>query len=235
MKTTRTIARAIATTLIVAVPALAAADVSKDYGDMDYIASPPVTADLTEGANENDQRIVGFHETVLDDTGCVTLTEAVNVDAEPSVAPDGTFEMTVYSNSPIVTTPNQNQYVATPLPAAGTHSIPAGTRVRSYYIHSDPVWVSPLPGVPQKRVDYVGGLRFDEEVLGVVSRTATLDQQSQAQLQRPNYTYPLQKHHGLELENGGRDSFSIDGYKVFFYSSTASEVDQARIITRCDS
>ena len=128
----------------------------------------------------------------------------------------------IQSNLDIFTFNERCVLLAADLPVDGGF-IPAGTWVKSHFIHSDPLAVSALGG----------SVQFASPILAVISTTADL-YSSDPILGKSQVDYPpagMEPLRGLE----GGDAYAIVGaglgISVAFMTSDAS--DQLRVITLC--
>lgn len=154
----------------------------------------PPPASVVHGAVESDTHALGFFE-----RGAVTLAGAVQVDA---TAP-GT-----YTSDASLT----------------GGSVEAGQKVRSFFVHFDPV------GTQSVR-NRDGFVTFDAPILGVIATTTKLNN-SDVSLGAPGTTYPTGTDglRGLEM-NPDNFTISADRRTVSFSMAASTTVDQFRVLT----
>jgi len=125
-----------------------------------------------------------------------------------------------------------SQSVRVDITSAGTYqcdssltpgTIPAGTEVDSYFLHSEPVH--------QPKV-YVGSITFSTPILGVIVLDAGLDR-TDALLGAPGTLYPTgNAGRGLELSpTEDYVSLSSDLKTLSVHFTTHSDIDEVRILT----
>lgn len=107
----------------------------------------------------------------------------------------------------------------------GSYTIPSGTTVFVFLLHSDPTGEGP--------VDYQGSITFDYQIVGVIARgrrlrltDPVLGNSSTLYSQSDNYR-------GYELDTQDVEYFSLsnDMYTLNFYCRTTNVVDELRILT----
>jgi hypothetical protein len=105
-------------------------------------------------------------------------------------------------------------------------TIAAGTKVDSYYLHTDPV------GQPSTGINYVGSVTFDTPILGVIVLDAQFNA-SNGLLGAAGTLYSASGQ-GLELGSAAGDdsvALSIDGETLSYNLETSTAADDIRIIT----
>jgi hypothetical protein len=118
-------------------------------------------------------------------------------------------------------------------PGGGAGVIPAGTSVRSDFIHFDP------SGAPGTTRQLSGSITVGDSVLGVATSAANLD--ASDFLGAPGTAYPTGTNPEREFENSaqfptqGPDSASISGGQLVVNVSVVEtfHFDQARVISAC--
>jgi len=108
----------------------------------------------------------------------------------------------------------------------GSFTIPAGTKVDVYLLHSDPVGNGPR--------DYSGSITFSNEIIGVIARGRRL-RLSDPVLGAPGVLYSQSDNYrGYELDTQPTEWFEIqsDRRTVIFSCRTTNVVDELRIVTR---
>lgn len=101
-------------------------------------------------------------------------------------------------------------------------TLPAGTAVQSYFLHSDTV--------DEHRHEYIGTITFAQPILGVQVLKQTLNAYDPL-LGAPGTLYPTTGARGLEFGNPDHFSISADGKTLWFRFNTFGWVDQMRILT----
>ena len=106
--------------------------------------------------------------------------------------------------------------------------IPAGSRIRSYFFHYDP------PGTEGGILD-PGFVRFDDEILGVINLTETLDG-TDALLGSPatDYSGTEARHWGPSDEVPDFFEISDDGARLDFSAEATGGQDQLRVLLALD-
>jgi len=107
----------------------------------------------------------------------------------------------------------------------GTFTIPAGTVVNVYLLHSDPIGDGPR--------DYFGSITFPGQILGVIARGRRL-RFSDPRLGVSGVQYTQSDNYrGYELDTQPVEEFEIlsDRKTLRFYCRTTTVVDELRIIT----
>ena len=208
-----TAALASATMLMGVGGGVAHAGVVGNCGQVNTTAAPP---SVVKGVDQNSAAVNFFAE---QQNVTVPGAPALQADIVPPAAFPATYA-TVAS-----------------LPAAATGvTIPAGTKVDSFYVHTEPVGATTTP--------YTGTIRFDQPILGVMIQwtaqggppgPTTLDS-SDAVLGNVGTTYvgahPVPSR-GLELPVGGHDDqiTLVDAHTLSFHFLTSTETDDFRIVT----
>lgn len=103
-------------------------------------------------------------------------------------------------------------------------TIPAGTPVNIYFLHSDTV--------DESRHEYIGTITFAQPILGVLALKSTLDP-TDSVLGAPGTLYPVGSGNwrGLEFNNPDHFRISADSKTLWFRFNTFGAVDQIRILT----
>jgi hypothetical protein len=178
------------------------------------------------------------YASILTSTGAVTIATPPNVrdGALPSdtqivafaerhgitLPQDLTFNISVPGTSPSPTDIN-----ASPV------TLPAGTRVDSYFVHMKSVTgTDPNPALVS------GSITFDRPILGIAVFDLRLDQSDPA-LGLPTTLYPTGVARELDIVSGGvvghigNDSITLSGDRrtVIFNIGNTGGLDQARIVT----
>jgi hypothetical protein len=106
--------------------------------------------------------------------------------------------------------------------------IGAGTRVRSFYVHADPVGVLPN----EKAIRYEGWIQFSSPILGLLVRAATLeDSDERLGLGRVRYPQRRNPPHGV-LERNDWVTLSADRRRVSFVLAAGLRSDDFRVVIR---
>lgn len=113
-------------------------------------------------------------------------------------------------------------------PNLSVSTIPAGTRINSYYIHYDPVGVSPGDRTAS------GSVTFEEKVLGIIISSSRLDE-SNGLLGLPGTSYPGGAAQGIELTKKHSITLDKDGRTVRFELAVSNRADNLRVITEASS
>jgi hypothetical protein len=104
--------------------------------------------------------------------------------------------------------------------------IPAGMRVRSHFLHADPVGQG-------NRIELEGSIKTNQVVIGIAVLSSSLD--GSDSLGAPGTTYPtLAFARGLELDRQN-DFVVLDAKsrRVTVHVDADDHADQVRVITRC--
>lgn len=107
----------------------------------------------------------------------------------------------------------------------GSFTIPRGTTVFVFLLHSDPTGDGP--------VDYYGSITFHFRILGVIARGRRL-RLTDPDLGNPGTLYSQSDNYrGYELDTQDVEQFSLssDMHTLDFYCRTTNAVDELRIVT----
>jgi hypothetical protein len=114
-----------------------------------------------------------------------------------------------------------NQVLASPLAVGGT-TIPAGTKVNSYYVHADAV------GNADTAHNYTGSISFGTKILAVATSTAEL-QATTPQFGVTGVTYSTSTDQGLEYNDAATTGSTVGKVNLTF--NVYNTADAIRIIT----
>ena len=188
------------------------ADVPETTGDVRYLHRAPRS--VLQGVFEHNEYILVFRE-----KADLILTEAVRVNA---VGP-GKYRTKRRPEDP----PGTAIAVRVDQPERETlHTLAAGTRVSSYFVHFDPVRGGGAKGVHRR-----GSIRFEQPVLGVIIATRHLVP-SDGMLGHPGTRYETTDfaiaRNGLEPDD--RMTLSEDRRTVYLQLGAGTSVDHVRIL-----
>ena len=114
-----------------------------------------------------------------------------------------------------------NTVLTTPLTIGGK-TIPAGTKVNSYYVHADTV------GNANTDHQYTGSISFGTKILAVATSTADL-QATNAKLGKPGVTYSTSTDQALEHNDAAATGTTVGKVNLDFHVYDTS--DAVRVIT----
>jgi hypothetical protein len=114
-----------------------------------------------------------------------------------------------------------NTVLTAPL-AIGGKTIPAGTKVNSYYVHADPV------GNANTDHRYTGSVSFGTKIVAVATSTADL-QATHVKLGKPGVTYSTSTDQALEYNDAATTGTTVGKVNLDFHVYDTS--DAVRVIT----